>query len=148
MRTKREIEHSKKTGNKCFACRLTSHYRVNCPKLKKNEKDIARVNHIRKQPVFKESFFLYLSRILVNGKKTTALWDSGTRANIVSNDFLNQNQLNGDYVWIKTQLECKLYCLSMAEVTLEIKDLGTIKTTTGVASLETDIQYYPKPKSY
>ena len=136
----REKLFEKRRQLTCYHCNSPSHLRPSCPLLKRDK--VHPINHLGSEIGLDSSFEPYLSLALVNGKEISVLRDSGSKLDVISRKLINSDQLNGEFTWVKQPLENEVRCLPLANVSLEIPEIGLVKTKAAVVNPEVDLKFY------
>lgn len=121
----------------CYECNSTQHLRPFCPRLQK--KDAHNINHVGNSDTLNDSFKPYLSTVLINKVEILALRDTGASIDLIPGRLVTPHDLNGETVWLKQALENEFHCLPIANVELEIPEVGCI-IQTKAAVVDTSIK--------
>ena len=124
----------------CYNCGSPSHLRPSCPLLKKDR--VHPINHISINKGFGSSFEPYLSTARVNGHEFTILRDSGSGIDVIPRKLITSSHLNGEFLWVKQPLENEVRCLPVANVSLNIPNVGSIETKAAVVDQSVEMDFY------
>ncbi|GFQ98207.1 hypothetical protein TNCT_447361, partial [Trichonephila clavata] len=88
--------------------------------LRRQEEERRSVNHKREKPVEKK-------------RERVCLRDSGSSIDLCTRSWINENDLLGEYVWLKSPLDDVCHCLPLAKIKIKTKG-GEYYTKTAIKS--------------
>ncbi|GBM31262.1 Retrovirus-related Pol polyprotein from transposon 412, partial [Araneus ventricosus] len=136
----REKAYEKPRTLKCYECGSTEHLRPGCPKLKR--KFDAKISHIVTQGDLGPSFEPYVMKGRVNEKGMAILRDTGASIDLAPSKVVDPNSFTGEFVWVKSPLSNDLACLPLANIRLELPEMGVVNTKAAVLEKSVNMDHY------
>ncbi|GFS63388.1 retrovirus-related Pol polyprotein from transposon 412 [Nephila pilipes] len=95
------------------------HIKPSCPKLRKNSfETIANLNvNFENEDPFKK----FKVKMEINGVDRMCLRDSGSSIDVCARSWIQESDLLGEYVWLKSPLDDVCHCLPLAKIKIKTK---------------------------
>ncbi|GFS40685.1 retrovirus-related Pol polyprotein from transposon 297, partial [Nephila pilipes] len=115
----RERQFERKRQIICYYCNEIGHIKPCCPKLRKNSfETIANLNvNFENEDPFKK----FKVKMEINGVDRMCLRDSGSSIDVCARSCIQESDLLGEYVWLKSPLDDVCHCLPLAEIKIKTK---------------------------
>ncbi|GFT53985.1 retrovirus-related Pol polyprotein from transposon 412, partial [Nephila pilipes] len=115
----RERQFERKRQIICYYCNEIGHIKPSCPKLRKNSfETIANLNvNFENEDPFKK----FKVRMEINGVDRMCLRDSGSSIDVCARSWIQESDLLGEYVWLKSPLDDVCHCLPLAKIKIKTK---------------------------
>ncbi|GFV98514.1 retrovirus-related Pol polyprotein from transposon 17.6 [Trichonephila clavipes] len=92
----------------CYYCNETGHIKPVCPRLRKN--NFETVANLTLNTGNYDPFKKFKMNMEINGIDRVCLRDSGSSIDVCSRSWINENDLLGEYVWLKSPLDEICHC--------------------------------------
>ncbi|GFS83285.1 retrovirus-related Pol polyprotein from transposon 412, partial [Nephila pilipes] len=115
----RERQFERKRQIICYYCNEIGHIKPSCPKLRKNSfETIANLNvNFENEDPFKK----FKVKMEINGVDRMCLRDSGSSIDVCARSWIQESDLLGEYVWLKSPLDDVCHCLPLAKIKIKTK---------------------------
>ncbi|GFS76790.1 retrovirus-related Pol polyprotein from transposon 412, partial [Nephila pilipes] len=115
----RERQFERKRQIICYYCNEIGHIKPSCPKLRKNSfETIANLNvNSENEDPFKK----FKVKMEINGVDRMCLRDSGSSIDVCARSWIQESDLLGEYVWLKSPLDYVCHCLPLAKIKIKTK---------------------------
>ncbi|GFT77265.1 retrovirus-related Pol polyprotein from transposon 412, partial [Nephila pilipes] len=115
----RERQFERKRQIICYYCNEIGHLKPSCPKLRKNSfETIANLNvNFENEDPFKK----FKVKMEINGVDRMCLRDSGSSIDVCARSWIQESDLLGEYVWLKSPLDDVCHCLPLAKIKIKTK---------------------------
>ncbi|GFT98359.1 retrovirus-related Pol polyprotein from transposon 297, partial [Nephila pilipes] len=115
----RERQFERKRQIICYYCNEIGHIKPSCPKLRKNSfETIANLNvNFENEDPFKK----FKVKMEINGVDRMCLRDSGSSIDVCARSWIQESDLLGEYVWLKSPLDYVCHCLPLAKIKIKTK---------------------------
>ncbi|GFS68395.1 retrovirus-related Pol polyprotein from transposon 297, partial [Nephila pilipes] len=115
----RERQYERKRQIICYYCNEIGHIKPSCPKLRKNSfETIANLNvNFENEDPFKK----FKVKMEINGVDRMCLRDSGSSIDVCARSWIQESDLLGEYVWLKSPLDDVCHCLPLAKIKIKTK---------------------------
>ncbi|GFQ73727.1 retrovirus-related Pol polyprotein from transposon 297 [Trichonephila clavata] len=90
-----------------------------CPRLTKNNYET--VANLNVNSWNEDHFEKFKVKFEINGVERVCLRDSGSSIDLCARSWINENDLSGEYVWIKSPLDDVCHCLPLAKIKMKTK---------------------------
>ncbi|GFT88297.1 retrovirus-related Pol polyprotein from transposon 297, partial [Nephila pilipes] len=113
----RERQYERKRQIICYYCNEIGHIKPSCPKLRKNSfETIANLNvNFENEDPFKK----FKVKMEINGVDRMCLRDSGSSIDVCARSWIQESDLLGEYVWLKSPLDDVCHCLPLAKIKIK-----------------------------
>ncbi|GFQ80024.1 retrovirus-related Pol polyprotein from transposon 17.6, partial [Trichonephila clavata] len=103
----------------CYFCNEPGHIKPSCPRLTKgNYETVANLNVNSGN---EDPFEKFKIKLEINGVERVCLRDSGASIDVCARSWINENDLLGEYVWLKSPLDDVCHCLPLAKIKIKTK---------------------------
>ncbi|GFT99544.1 retrovirus-related Pol polyprotein from transposon 412 [Nephila pilipes] len=115
----RERQFERKRQIICYYCNEIGHIKPSCPKLRKNSfETIANLNvNFENEDPFKK----FKVKMEINGVDRMCLRDSGSSIDVCARSWIQESDLLGEYVSLKSPLDDVCHCLPLAKIKIKTK---------------------------
>ncbi|GFT35056.1 CCHC-type domain-containing protein [Nephila pilipes] len=115
----RERQFERKRQIICYYCNEIGHIKPSCPKLRKNSfETIANLNvNSENEDPFKK----FKVKMEINGVDRVCFRDSGSSIDVCARSSIQESDLLGEYVWLKSPLDDVCHCLPLAKIKIKTK---------------------------
>ncbi|GFS51329.1 retrovirus-related Pol polyprotein from transposon 297, partial [Nephila pilipes] len=115
----RERQFERKRQIICYYCNEIGHIKPSSPKLRKNSfETIANLNvNFENEDPFKK----FKVKMEINGVDRMCLRDSGSSIDVCARSWIQESDLLGEYVWLKSPLDYVCHCLPLAKIKIKTK---------------------------
>ncbi|GFS83406.1 retrovirus-related Pol polyprotein from transposon 412, partial [Nephila pilipes] len=115
----RERQFERKRQIICYYCNEIGHIKPSCPKLRKSSfETIANLNvNFENEDPFKK----FKVKMEINGVDRMCLRDSGSSIDVCARSWIQESDLLGEYVWLKSPLDDVCHCLPLAKIKIKTK---------------------------
>ncbi|GFQ93284.1 retrovirus-related Pol polyprotein from transposon 17.6 [Trichonephila clavata] len=113
-------DHSK--GKKpiiCYFCNEAGHIKPSCFRLTKNNYET--VVNLNVNSGNEDHFEKFKVKFEINDVERVCLRDSGSSIDVCARSWINENDLLGEYVWLKSPLDDVCHCLPLAKIKIKTK---------------------------
>ncbi|GFW06821.1 retrovirus-related Pol polyprotein from transposon 17.6 [Trichonephila clavipes] len=123
----------------CYYCNETGHIKPVCPRLRKN--NFETVANLTLNTGNYDPFKKFKMNMEINGIDRVCLRDSGSSIDVCSRSWINENDLLGEYVWLKSPLDEICHCLPLAKIKIKTKK-GELYTKAAIKQDSSDNDLY------
>ncbi|GFS61530.1 retrovirus-related Pol polyprotein from transposon 17.6 [Trichonephila clavipes] len=123
----------------CYYCNETGHIKPVCPRLRKN--NFETVANLTLNTGNYDPFKKFKMNMEINGIDRVCLRDSGSSIDVCSRSWINENDLLGEYVWLKSPLDEICHCLPLAKIEIKTKK-GEFYTKAAIKQDSSDNDLY------
>ncbi|GFU98798.1 retrovirus-related Pol polyprotein from transposon 17.6 [Trichonephila clavipes] len=123
----------------CYYCNETGHIKPVCPRLRKN--NFETVANLTLNTGNYDPFKKFKMNMEINGIDRVCLRDSGSSIDVCSRSWINENDLLGEYVWLKSPLDEICHCLPLAKIKIKTKK-GEFYTKAAIKQDSSDNDLY------
>ncbi|GFT18342.1 retrovirus-related Pol polyprotein from transposon 17.6 [Trichonephila clavipes] len=134
-----ESQFEKRKPIICYYCNETGHMKPVCPRLRKN--NFETVANLTLNTGNYEPFKKFKMNMEINGIDRVCLRDSGSSIDVCSRSWINENDLLGKYVWLKSPLDEICHCLPLAKIKIKTKN-GEFYTKAAIKQDSSDNDLY------
>ncbi|GFU74753.1 retrovirus-related Pol polyprotein from transposon 297 [Trichonephila clavipes] len=134
-----ESQFEKRKPIICYYCNETGHIKPVCPRLRKN--NFETVANLTLNTGNYDPFKKFKMNTEINGIDRVCLRDSGSPVDVSSRSWINENDLLGEYVWLKSQLDEICHCLPLAKIKIKTKK-GEFYTKAAIKQDSSDNDLY------
>src|SRR5215467_15905731 len=112
---------------KCFSCGSPDHLRPQCTRLREKSVPQPQVNKVGLENLH-EYDAKFMRQGKINNNIMTMLRDSGSTLDVVSNNHISPEMLNGEKVWVNHPFLKEPICLPLAELKVQYKNKKVLAT--------------------
>ncbi|GFW67297.1 hypothetical protein TNCV_3337981 [Trichonephila clavipes] len=123
----------------CYYCNETGHIKPVCPRLRKN--NFETVANLTLNTGNYDPFKKFKMNMEINGIDRVCLRDSGSSIDVCSRSWINEDDLLGEYVWLKSPLDEICHCLPLAKIKIKTKK-GEFYTKAAIKQDSSDNDLY------
>ncbi|GFV91492.1 retrovirus-related Pol polyprotein from transposon 17.6 [Trichonephila clavipes] len=123
----------------CYYCNETGHIKPVCPRLRKN--NFETVANLTLNTGNYDPFKKFKMNMEINGIDRVCLRDSGSSIDVCSRSWINKDDLQGEYVWLKSPLDEICHCLPLAKIKIKTKK-GEFYTKAAIKQDSSDNDLY------
>ncbi|GFX16311.1 retrovirus-related Pol polyprotein from transposon 412 [Trichonephila clavipes] len=123
----------------CYYCNETGHIKPVCPRLRKN--NFETVANLTLNTGNYDPFKKFKMNMEINGIDRVCPRDSGSSIDVCSRSWINENDLLGEYVWLKSPLDEICHCLPLAKIKIKTKK-GEFYTKAAIKQDSSDNDLY------
>ncbi|GFX86805.1 retrovirus-related Pol polyprotein from transposon 412 [Trichonephila clavipes] len=123
----------------CYYCNETGHIKPVCPRLRKN--NFETVANLTLNTGNYDPFKKFKMNMEINGMDRVCLRDSGSSMDVCSRSWINEDDLLGEYVWLKSPLDEICHCLPLAKIKIKTKK-GEFYTKAAIKQDSSDNDLY------
>ncbi|GFY23576.1 retrovirus-related Pol polyprotein from transposon 412 [Trichonephila clavipes] len=123
----------------CYYCNETGHIKPVCPRLRKT--NFETVANLTLNTGNYDPFKKFKMNMEINGIDRVCLRDSGSSIDVCSRSWINENDLLGEYVWLKSPLDEICHCLPLAKIKIKTKK-GEFYTKAAIKQDSSDNDLY------
>ncbi|GFT47301.1 retrovirus-related Pol polyprotein from transposon 412 [Trichonephila clavipes] len=123
----------------CYYCNETGHRKPVCPRLRKN--NFETVANLTLNTGNYDPFKKFKMNMEINGIDRVCLRDSGSSIDVCSRSWINEDDLLGEYVWLKSPLDEICHCLPLAKIKIKTKK-GEFYTKAAIKQDSSDNDLY------
>ncbi|GFU65671.1 retrovirus-related Pol polyprotein from transposon 17.6 [Trichonephila clavipes] len=123
----------------CYYCNETGHIKPVFPRLRKN--NFETVANLTLNTGNYDPFKKFKMNMEINGIDRVCLRDSGSSIDVCSRSWINENDLLGEYVWLKSPLDEICHCLPLAKIKIKTKK-GEFYTKAAIKQDSSDNDLY------
>ncbi|GFY29319.1 retrovirus-related Pol polyprotein from transposon 297 [Trichonephila clavipes] len=123
----------------CYYCNETGHIKPVCLRLRKN--NFETVANLTLNTGNYDPFKKFKMNMEINGIDRVCLRDSGSSIDVCSRSWINENDLLGEYVWLKSPLDEICHCLPLAKIKIKTKK-GEFYTKAAIKQDSSDNDLY------
>ncbi|GFU21898.1 retrovirus-related Pol polyprotein from transposon 17.6 [Trichonephila clavipes] len=134
-----ESQFEKRKPIICYYCNETGHIKPVCPRLRKN--NFETVANLTLNTGNYDPFKKFKMNMEINGIDRVCLRDSGSSIDVCSRSWINENDLLGEYVWLKSPLDEICHCLPLAKIKIKTKK-GEFYTKAAIKQDSSDNDLY------
>ncbi|GFW42934.1 retrovirus-related Pol polyprotein from transposon 412 [Trichonephila clavipes] len=134
-----ESQFEKRKPIICYYCNETGHIKPVCPRLRKN--NFETVANLTLNTGNYDPFKKFKMNMEMNGIDRVCLRDSGSSIDVCSRSWINENDLLGEYVWLKSPLDEICHCLTLAKIKIKTKK-GEFYTKAAIKQNSSDNDLY------
>ncbi|GFV07331.1 retrovirus-related Pol polyprotein from transposon 412 [Trichonephila clavipes] len=134
-----ESQFEKRKPIICYYCNETGHIKPVCPRLRKN--NFETVANLTLNTGNYDPFKKSKMNMEINGIDRVCLRDSGSSIDVCSRSWINENDLLGEYVWLKSPLDEICHCLPLAKIKIKTKK-GEFYTKAAIKQDSSDNDLY------
>ncbi|GFQ86062.1 integrase_H2C2 domain-containing protein [Trichonephila clavata] len=109
-----ESQFEKRKPIICYYCNEAGHIKPACPRLRKNKFET--VANLNVNTGDEDPFKNFKVNMEINGVDRVCLRDSGSVIDVCARSWINENDLLGEYVWVKSPLDEVCHCLPLAKI--------------------------------
>ncbi|GFX89440.1 retrovirus-related Pol polyprotein from transposon 17.6 [Trichonephila clavipes] len=134
-----ESQFEKRKPIICYYCNETGHIKPVYPILRKN--NFETVANLTLNTGNDDPFKKFKMNMEINGIDRVCLRDSGLSIDVCSWSWINENDLLGEYVWLKSPLDEICHCLPLAKIKIKVKK-GKFYTKAAIKQDSSDNDLY------
>ncbi|GFV14745.1 integrase_H2C2 domain-containing protein [Trichonephila clavipes] len=134
-----ESQFEKRKPIICYYCNETGHIKPVCPRLRKN--NFETVANLTLNTGNYDPFKKFKMNMEINGIDRVCLRDSGSSIDVCSRSWINENDLLGEYVWLKSPLDEICHCLPLTKIKIKTKK-GEFYTKAAIKQDSSDNDLY------
>ncbi|GFX17082.1 hypothetical protein TNCV_4266081 [Trichonephila clavipes] len=123
----------------CYYCNETGHIKPVCPRLRKN--NFETVANLTLNTGNYDPFKKFKMNMEINGIDRVCLRDSGSSIDVCSRSWINEDDLLGEYVWLKSPLDEICHCLPLDKIKIKTKK-GEFYTKAAIKQDNSDNDLY------
>ncbi|GFS94488.1 retrovirus-related Pol polyprotein from transposon 412 [Trichonephila clavipes] len=123
----------------CYYCNETGHIKPVCPRLRKN--NFETVANLTLNTGKYDPFKKFKMNMEINGIERVCLRDSRSSIDVCSRSRINEDDLLGEYVWLKSPLDEICHCLPLAKIKIKTKK-GEVYTKAAIKQDSSDNDLY------
>ncbi|GFV68410.1 retrovirus-related Pol polyprotein from transposon 412 [Trichonephila clavipes] len=123
----------------CYYCNETGHIKPVCLRLRKN--NFETVANLTLNTGNYDPFKKFKMNMEINGIDCVCLRDSGSSIDVCSRSWINEDDLLGEYVWMKSPLDEICHCLPLAKIKIKTKK-GEFYTKAAIKQDSSDNDLY------
>ncbi|GFQ92365.1 retrovirus-related Pol polyprotein from transposon 17.6 [Trichonephila clavata] len=134
-----ESQFEKRKPIICYYCNEAGHIKPACPRLRKN--NFETVANLNVNTGDEDPFKNFKVNMEINGVDRVCLRDSGSAIDVCARSWINENDLLGEYVWVKSPLDEVCHCLPLAKIKITTKR-GEFYTKAAIKQDKCDFDMY------
>ncbi|GFW76970.1 hypothetical protein TNCV_2593511 [Trichonephila clavipes] len=134
-----ESQFEKRKPIICYYCNETGHIKPVCPRLRQN--NFETVANLTLNTGNDDPFKKFKMNMEINGIDRVCLRDSGSSIDVCSRSWINENDLLGEYVRLKSPLDEICHCLPLAKIKIKTKK-GEFYTKAAIKQNSSDNDLY------
>ncbi|GFT99917.1 retrovirus-related Pol polyprotein from transposon 17.6 [Nephila pilipes] len=115
----RERQFERKRQIICYYYNEIGHIKPSCPRMRKNIFQTVENLNVNSKNV--DTIEKFKDKMEINGVDRMCLRDSGSSIDVCARSWIKENDLLGEYVWLKSPLDDVCHCLPLANIKIKTK---------------------------